>query len=323
MLTGYKDNRTLNIWLNIIHKLAFWLFHTVTYFQKHRRKLSYLISKILPPLNKDMICPTVFDFKLCLNQNGGHWIYYLGFYELGTLDVIRQCLKEGDTFIDVGSSIGLMTLTASKAVGEKGQVFSFEPDKKRFINLSNSISINNSQNIKTFNYALGSADKEIFLNSNLPTPRISKTNSDNVTRVKSKTIDTLVKEECIQKISFIKIDVEGYELEVLKGAKQLLSSIEAPILCIECNTSLKEIKKSDILLIFEFIKNCNSSFLFFQLSKTSHVISKMKRINSFEELNTNDNLYCFLPKHITQVKTGRTFGEIDDRSSTFFTFSTN
>jgi len=320
MQTAYTYNKTQYIWLTLVHRLAYLLFATSTYFQKHRRKLSYLTKQILPPLNADIVCPTIFDFKLCLNENGGHWIYYLGFYELGTLDVIRRCLNEGDVFIDVGSSIGLMTLTASNTIGETGKVFSFEPDKKRFTNLLNSISVNECKNIKAFNFALSSATKEIFLNSNLSTPRISQTNSNDTTIVKSQTLDTFIAEQNILNVSFMKIDVEGYELEVLQGAKQLLSSSDAPILCIECNTSLNGIEGKDIFAIFDFIKDCNSSFSFYQLSKTSHVVSKLKQIYSCNELNTNDNLYCFLPKHKTQLNSGRTFGEIDDRSSTLFNF---
>lgn len=308
MQSNYKNNKLLIIWLNLIHWFAYFLFKSFTYFQKNRRTLSYFTSKILPELDGDIVCPTIYNFSLCLNESGGHWIYYLGFYELGTIDVIKRCLKEGDVFIDVGSSIGLMTLTASKAVGDSGLVFSFEPDKKRFKNLLNSIEINNCKNVKPFNFALSSNESDIFLNSNLPTPQVSLIKSDDITVVKCKTIDLLVAQEGIVNVCFLKIDVEGYELEVLKGAKKLLQTSNAPILCIECNTSLDSVEILSIYSIFIFLKECNSAFMFYQLFKTSHVNSKLKKINSFEELNTRDNLYCFLPSHLTKVKMGELLG---------------
>lgn len=314
--TTHTYNWKLIFWLIIIHRIAYFLFTSMSYFQNHRRKLSGFMSMLMPKLRKNIVCPTIFDFKLCLNQSGGHWIYYLGFYELGTLDIITNCLKRGDTFFDVGSSIGLMTMVASKVVGAEGKVYSFEPDETRFQNLLNSIAFNGSKNVIPFNIALASRDSEIYLASDLPTPRVSQTSFPNSKVIRSRRIDSFIREENIKDIAFLKIDVEGFELEVLKGAKELLSEEKAPILCIECNTLLTSVTEEAIYTMIQFIQSCNSNYLFFQLEKTSHVVSNLRRVHILSELNTKDNLYCLTISKLSQVRAGRAFGEIDDQSST-------
>ena len=105
------------------------------------RKLGRAISKALLPA---LVTP-----------NGGKEIYNLGFYEVGTLNVMRKCLKPGDVFVDVGVSIGLMSVYASQLVGETGKVMSFEPEPGRYETLYSNINLNTAKNIQRFNMGLG------------------------------------------------------------------------------------------------------------------------------------------------------------------------
>jgi len=271
-------------------------------FNKHRfpgsRRICRLVSKIiLPKLAGTVICPTIFNFDLCISENNGGEYYYLGFYEVGTLDVMRNCLKAGDVFVDIGSSVGLMSITASFVVGEKGKVLSFEPDTKRYSDLLNSISINKRMNIKTYNFGLGSEKKSIKLYKDRCSPSMIKGKDDALSEiVEIRTLDEVLKIEKVCKVDFVKIDVEGFEMEVLKGSKHLLSQSNAPMLCIECSRGTnKNVNLPET--IFDFIKNINN-YSVYQLTKTSSTISQLELISDKKSLHKNDNIYCFLNKHL-------------------------
>jgi len=74
-------------------------------------------------------------------------LFLNGTYEAGTLDIIGKCLRKGDTFIDVGANIGLMSIFASKIVGSNGIVYAFEPEPETFVILRKNIEINKINNI--------------------------------------------------------------------------------------------------------------------------------------------------------------------------------
>ena len=250
----------------------------------------------LPPLRNPIICPTVFGFDICLSNNGGAWVYYLGFYELGTLGIIRKCLQPGDIFVDVGSSIGLMTLTASFAVGKEGKILSFEPDTKRYENLINSLAINKIENTVAFNYGLGMEKKSARLYKDRCSPSLVEVDRNApYETVQTVSLDAILKKKGMSTVKFIKIDVEGYEYEVLMGAKNLLKNPNAPIICIECTKNMA--RNSKFHDFFYFIQNINK-YRFFQLEKTKDTISKLKPIKDKLELCNHDNLFCFLDSHI-------------------------
>ena len=77
--------------------------------------IAYYLSRLLIPKAKSqVVIDTIYEFKIKVDpviDNGvERAIYYYGTYEKGTLDVIGKILKEGDTFIDVGANIGIMSL---------------------------------------------------------------------------------------------------------------------------------------------------------------------------------------------------------------------
>lgn len=278
------------------HKVCNFLFNKYRF--PGSRKIGRLISKmILPKLAGTVICPTIFNFDLCISENNGSEYYYLGFYEVGTLNIMCNCLKEGDVFVDIGSSVGLMSITASFIVGEKGKVLSFEPDTKSYSDLLNSISTNKRRNIKTYNFGLGSEKKFVKLYKDRYSPSMIKENDDAPSEtVEIRPLDEVLKIEKVYNVDFVKIDVEGFEMEVLKGAKHLLSQSNAPMLCIECSRGTnKNINLPET--IFDFIKNINNYYIY-QLTKTKSTISKLELISDKKSLHKHDNIYCFLNKHL-------------------------
>ncbi len=142
---------------------------------------------------------------------------------LTTEFTIRE-LKKGMTCIDIGSNIGYYALLEAKAVGKNGNVIAIEPSPKNFEYLKRNVELGNIQNIKLYNLAVGDKDGEInfvisdisnlcyVLNDDEPTPKFAK-----VIKIPVKKIDTFIDEEKLEKIDFIRMDVEGYEVNLFEG----------------------------------------------------------------------------------------------------------
>lgn len=150
-------------------------------------------------------------------------VFYKGIYEE------EQAVKPGDVVFDVGAHIGCFTLKAARKVGESGRVVSFEPSSENFKLLSLNVSSNNYTNSKLFNVAVGAAPGTATLhlgNRRGTNSLLSEANVDQVgvEEVPIRTLDSVAEELELSKVDFLKIDVEGFELEVLKGAQNVLSS---------------------------------------------------------------------------------------------------
>jgi len=285
--------------LILAHGINNFLFNQFRFFGS--RKLGRAISKVLlPSLEQLTKVPTIYNFDMMVNRNGGKEIYYLGFYEVGTLNVIDKCLSATDNFIDVGASIGLMSVFAAYKC-PKGRVFSFEPQKERFEILQKNGKLNNKKNMRLFNNGLGEKEEQLQLHTDIFSPSIVdiKSSKGQHEMIDILVLDRIVEAEKIEAIKFIKIDVEGFELSVLKGAEKTLSKENAPIICIEYVKRLQSLNNND-LSIFEYIKKVNN-YRLFQLEKTSNTISKLKEVFNEKNLRDCDNVYCFTEAHIKSL----------------------
>lgn len=126
--------------------------------------------------------------------------------------------KHEDVVVDVGAHMGFFAVKTAKHVRK---VVAFEPDPESFRFLIFNAKNNNLSNVVAYNYALGETDGFMFLERGEVHGR-SKITSDNVgIKVKVRALDSVIKELGISP-TVIKIDTEGYELEVLKGARYTL-----------------------------------------------------------------------------------------------------
>lgn len=149
--------------------------------------------------------------------------------------------KEGDTFVDVGAAFGRYTLPASMKVGTTGKVISIEPNYETFRLLCRNIFYNKLHNVFAFHVAAYSKEETLNLYSNYTviSDRAVKYTKEFV-RVKASTLDKILEELGIIEANWMKIDVEGAELEVLKGSKYVLTNSKDLSILIEIhNISLK------------------------------------------------------------------------------------
>lgn len=192
---------------------------------------------------KDFIIHTLNDgllIKLYKDSDFSREIY--DGFEISDLQFMQKILKHGDFFIDAGANIGLFSLFASKLVGKNGKVFSFEPTAITYKRFLENCALNNIENIQAENIGLSENDGQLFLNISengldawntfASQSHIQFRKGENVP---VKKLDNYIKEKAIDfsKIKFIKIDVEGWEIPVIKGAKDLLLANDKIVLMVE------------------------------------------------------------------------------------------
>lgn len=138
---------------------------------------------------------------------------------------IVSYLNEGDTFIDVGANIGYFSVYAGLCVGSAGRVHAMEPDEDNALLLEANLALNNIANVKVHRTAVSDEPGQGTLyrggfnsgaHSLLPKPDLAAGSQVSVT-----TLDNLLWDEPTPKL--IKIDVQGVEMQVLAGMRELLS----------------------------------------------------------------------------------------------------
>jgi FkbM family methyltransferase len=191
-------------------------------------------------LKKKVIIPWVEDsiFISGLGETGLTGNLYAGFMEYEDMIFLLHALQPAETFVDVGANIGAYTILASKVV--KSNSIAFEPLPTTAERLKDQIQINRI-NAAVDIRNMGIGDKEgslFFTNNNDTVNKVSLAGEvENTTMVKVSTLDTeLTKDNQY----FFKIDVEGYEYNVIEGASGVLSNDNVSAIIIELNGSGEE-----------------------------------------------------------------------------------
>lgn len=263
------------------------------------RKFSLLLPKILLPKAENTssyILKTNHGFFLRIDPSIDKGVelslHETGTYEKGILHYLSSVLNEGDCFVDIGANIGLMSIYAAQEVGDSGKVISFEAHPQTVELLIENISLNKLSNIQVQAFALGSTDGTSTIYDNWQVNRggaslIVKTKDSKSFEIEIHQLDTIFPADLIPKV--IKIDVEGFELEVLKGAKSLIVN-KLPILIVELSEKRKNVHDSSSEII-DLIKSYGN-YRFFKLKGGKERKSKLVEIISSDDLPQHDNIIC-------------------------------
>jgi FkbM family methyltransferase len=164
---------------------------------------------------------------------------YLDLFERVEAKILENYIKPGACCFDIGANIGFYSLHMAKAVGSSGKVFAFEPDPANLVQLDRNIALNGQENIVT-TYPLGLSSEtttKLFsrtMDSNSGWGRIGEWDgSPEQLQIETITLDEFVSTNNIQKIDFLKCDIEGHEFEFIKGADRTLKSGTIDIILIE------------------------------------------------------------------------------------------
>jgi FkbM family methyltransferase len=199
--------------------------------------------------------------------------------------------KEGDIVVDVGAHIGKYSIIASKMVGSKGKVIAIEAHPDNCNILKKNIALNKLSNVIVLNCAAHSTETLVKLYepgqedgftiyNTIMTDR-SSLNTQRYIEVKANTLDSLLLEKGIKQVNWIKIDVEGAEFEVLRGATTILSSSKDISLLIEIH-NVGANNKTFYEPIIELLESKNYKMSFEKVYGTGerHIIMKKVSTNS-------------------------------------------
>lgn len=209
------------------------------------RSLTYLA-----PERDHKICfYSVFYGEVCFILNPIYRIekeiLYQQFYDKKTLLYIKRLVRNGDVIIDVGANIGSMTLPLAYHAGISGKVFAFEPGPILFNRLKKNVMENQniSGRIECCNLGLSDSDGHLYWQEEMHNRgNAVLSNNKNGIRVNVITLDKFILNNSIEQLNFIKIDVEGMELEVLNGALKVIGKF-TPIILFETNVESDKNKK--------------------------------------------------------------------------------
>jgi FkbM family methyltransferase len=222
------------------------------------------------------------NFKLIIAKglNGATGNLYCGLMEYNEMAFLLHFLRPNDLFIDVGANIGAYTILASSEI--KAKTISIEPLESTYLKLLENISINKiNKNVKALNIGLGSKIEELYFTKSLDTINHVTFKKDiNTAIVKIDTLDYLLKNNDCP--SLIKIDVEGFEAEVINGAKKTLSNKLLKAIIIELNGSG---------LRYGFNDNDIHSILIKHGFKPYGYNSKSRNLKEQETFGTHNTIY--------------------------------
>lgn len=186
--------------------------------------------------------------------------YFPSTYEAENFEFLAHSCKPGAVIIDIGAHIGLFSVIASQVTGNKGKVYAFEPAPSTYQLLQKTLSINHNQSvIETFQKAVGRETGKI-------TFFVSDGQADNGNSlvnykddrplhgidVEVTSIDAFVKEKKLNKLDFIKIDVEGAEYDTLRGAAETLQNLK-PVCIVAIHPEPIKAKGDRLEDIYDFI----------------------------------------------------------------------
>jgi FkbM family methyltransferase len=147
-------------------------------------------------------------------------------------EFIQSYLRAGDVYVDVGANIGYLAIVAAKRIGETGRAYAFEADRRMHGFLRHNVDLNGLSNIESQHVGVGDGHRTVSLGyvagDDTQTHVLDSTGRD-VTTVKP--LDEVLPSDL--SVSLLKIDTEGYEAFVLKGAGQVLARTTA--VYIECS----------------------------------------------------------------------------------------
>jgi len=226
-------------------------------------KAKIVIAKVLYNLVKlSLLVRGKKDDKVACTREGINWqldldegidlsIYVFGRFEKSSYNAIKSVVRPDDVVLDIGANIGAHTLPLGELVQPKGKVVALEATNWAFDKLKHNLSLNprlkdNIVPVQTLltDQVLQTTPVELYsswnLQSDTPQHGVHQGTLKSTDKATVITIDELVEQLQLSKIDFVKMDVDGFECKVLRGAKNSLEKYKPKMLLELCPYVLEE-----------------------------------------------------------------------------------
>jgi FkbM family methyltransferase len=158
-------------------------------------------------------------------SNFEDWMLYYGYWD-SPLDSLLGLIRPGHVIMDIGCNIGATILPMARLAGETGLVYGFEPDPDTMKNCARNVSLNDLKNIRLHAMALSDLEGTAALRRGEPrnpaANRIVAEAAPDDIAVDTTTLDSFVESAGLERLNLLKIDVEGHEARVLRGAAKAI-----------------------------------------------------------------------------------------------------
>lgn len=171
------------------------------------------------------------------------WYFVEGAAKNLSLQLSRTLIKPGDVVVDIGANIGLWVMGAALKAAPEGNVHAFEPMPENFVRLEHNLTLNGLDSVVCRQLALS----DRCGHSILYTPPVHNSalgslqpggEGDRSIETELVTLDYYCEQQAIDHVDFMKVDVEGAELLVFRGAGRILGSTRAPVIMFETDEVL-------------------------------------------------------------------------------------
>lgn len=253
-------------------------------FKGQSRIFNYLFKRNKLTNGVMIVKPLLGNFLIACDTKTwiGAKIVYTGDYETPLKKLFKSLIKKGDHVLDIGANIGFHTLFFADLVGNEGLVYAFEPVEYNYESLKYNVGLNQFQNIRLKNIALGNKNENLKIvadkySSNPGSFNLFNTNGN--VAVMCHIGDEIIGE---QRINLIKIDVEGYEAFVIEGLTKSIKQNQPKIIFeYDLNYHQKTGLAPDY--IFNFFKRLN--YKLFEIKETG-----LQELIDFEKLSSENIL---------------------------------
>ena len=238
------------------------------------------------------------NFELDMKEVIDSAMYYEGTREPGTSQALKKLCKRGHVVFDIGANIGSHSLPIASYVGEEGKIYAFEPVPWAINKLMRNLELNKFNNLVVESIALSDvSENEVNMDfrasfkigSESGVDRDGKIGSgwwsecDHI-KVRMDTLDSYVSSHQISRLDLIKLDVDGFEGKVIRGALETLKRFQ-PVLIMEIAPAWTEMRGDDMTDILHEIEQLGYKFYtemgFEPIQNISQLIENLPREGGF------------------------------------------
>lgn len=193
------------------------------------------------------------QMALTLSGDGIHGdLYKYGIREPEATKVMQEIIRPYWTVCDIGANIGYYALMEAKVCRK---VYAIEPGPDNYPNLTTNVALNGYRNVRTFNLAIGDKVGSVPFSLNPQAPnwhRVAVGGEKNVVEVPMTTLDEFMWREGVSELHLLRMDVEGYEANILEGAKWTLKTFH-PDMFLEVHRDFLKAYGSSSIGVLKFL----------------------------------------------------------------------